>query len=219
MSIKLSSAAVIGASLALAQVAMAQDQTQDQPQTNTQAAPTQSSVPAQTAAPATAFVAKGTPIVVEITDLVSTRTAQRDDMFNLKLAEPVVLNGVAVIPAGTPGKGQVVDAAKPGMAGKPGKLVLAGRYLELDGQQIPIRGLTMDMTAKDNTGAAMAATMAVGIFGLAVTGGNMEVQPGTRAHAKLGADFIPPAAPPVPPPADVAPPTAPDTTGGAATEP
>ena len=177
----------------------------------TQAEASLSATPPPAAAPAPASVPKGTSIVVEITDLVSTRTAQRDDMFNLKLAEPVKLNGATVIPAGTPGKGQVVDAAKPGMGGKPGKLVLAARYLELDGQQIPIRGLTMDMTAKDNSGAAIAATMAVGIFGLAVTGGNMEVQPGTRAHAKLGADFVPTGAP--------APATEPQTDGTTGTPP
>jgi len=123
--------------------------------------------------------------------MISTRTAQRDDMFNLKLAAPVMLNGEIIIPTGTPGKGQVIESAKPGMGGKPGKLVLAGRYLDFNGQQIPIRGLTMAITGKNNANAAMATGMVVGIFGLAVTGGHMEVQPGTHATAKLGADFTP----------------------------
>lgn len=137
------------------------------------------------------LVPNGTAIVVRIVDLVSTRTASREDVFNLVLAEPVLLDGEIVIPAGTPGKGQVVDAGKPGMAGKPGKLVLAGRYLEFEGRQIPIRGLKMALTAKNNTNAALAVTVAAGVFGLAVTGGHMEVQPGTLANAKLAADFSP----------------------------
>lgn len=165
------------------------------------AAPEAAVTPAAPAAPvAAAVVPNGTPIVVEFTDLVTTRTAVRDDMFNLKLAEPVMLNNVVVIPAGTPGKGQVIDVGKPGMAGKPGKLVLAARYLELDGKQIPIRGLKMAAGGKSNTETAAVATIAVGIFGLAVTGGHMEVAPGTRAVAKLGVDFAPGAAAAPPPP-------------------
>lgn len=143
------------------------------------------------AAPAPASVPKGSPIIVEITDLVSTRTAHIDDTFNLKLAEPVMLNGVVVIPVGTQGKGVVIDAAKPGMGGKPGKLVLAARYLDFQGKQIPIRGLNMNMTATDGSGTAVVMSMAVGVFGLMVQGGQMEVTPGTRARAKLGADFVP----------------------------
>lgn len=143
-------------------------------------------------------VPSGTQITIEITDLVSTRTAKRDDFFNIRLAAPVILNGVIVIPEGTLGKGQVVDAGLPGMGGKPGKLVLAARYLELDGQRIPLRGLTMDMSARDNGGPAVLLSSAGGaagaVIGLIVTGGHMEVQAGTRANAKLGAAFSPTAA-------------------------
>ncbi len=183
------------------------------------APPLASATVATTVPPAAqAAVPNGTPIVVEITDLVSTTTAKRDDMFNLKLAEPVMLNAVVAIPAGTPGKGQVIDAAKAGMGGKPGKLVLAARYLELAGQKIPIRGLRMDTGGKNNTGGAVAVSVvggAVGgLVGLATTGGEVEIQPGTRAAAKLGIDFAPgvpgPAADPAPVPQPVA--AAPATT-------
>lgn len=147
---------------------------------------------AQPAPPvAPAFVAKNTPIVIEISDVVSAETAKRDDWFNLKLFEPVKLNGVIVIPAGTPGKGQVIDAAKPGMSGKPGKLVLAARYLVLNGKQIPIHALKMGLKAEDRSGGAVAASVFVGVFALAVKGGEMEVQPGSLGEAKLGVDFVP----------------------------
>jgi hypothetical protein len=149
-------------------------------------------VPApESAAVPLATVPKGTPIVVEITDLVTTRTAKRDDMFNLTLAEPVLLNSVVVIPAGTPGKGQVIDAGKPDMGGKPGKLVLAVRYLEFEGRQIPIRGLNLGLYAADKSNTAAWVGAAAGVLGLAVVGGHMEVSAGTRAGAKLGADFVP----------------------------
>lgn len=146
------------------------------------------------AALAPRVIAKGTPIVVEVVDLVSSKTAIRDEFFNLRLAEPIKYNDDIIIPAGTPGKGQVVDVGKPGMGGKPGKLVLAARYLEFDGKQIPIRGLAFDLSSKDNSGSAVALAAvggAVGgVVGLMVTGGNMEVPASTKGRAKLGADFI-----------------------------
>lgn len=141
--------------------------------------------------PEAIVIPNGTPIVVEVTELVSTRTAKVGHMFALKLAEPLVWNGTVIIPEGTPGKGEVIDTGKPGMGGKPGKLVLAARYLEFEGRQVPIRALKMRMGARDNVSGAMAATVVVGVFGLAVTGGHMEAPAGMQATAKLGADFTP----------------------------
>lgn len=180
-------------------------------------APTVAPVPAAPARAAN-VVPKNTPIVVEFPSLVTTRTAVRDEMFDLKLSEPVTLNGAVVMPAGTAGKGQVVDVGKPGMGGKPGKLVLAARYLELDGRKIPIKALTVNMTARDQGGQAVAVGVAVGIVGLAVQGGHMEVAAGTKATAKLAADFDPaaPAAPPAAAPQDGAPSTAQPITGTSA---
>ncbi len=200
--------------VAIAQTApQAAPQTALQTETNPPALP-DSAPPAVVPAPES-VVPKGTSIVVEITDLVSTKTAKRDDWFNLRLAEPVTLKDAIVIPEGTPGKGQVVDAGKPGMGGKPGKLVLAARYLEFEGRQIPIHALRLGLKADDNSGASVAVGIAFGIVGLAVTGGDMEVQPGTKARAKLAVDFVPdatgatPAAPaatvdPAPKPQDAA---------------
>lgn len=173
--------AALGLSCAFGSVAIAQTSTSNE--TN------------QTTGPATISVPNGTPIIIEITDLVSTKTAKRDDMFNLRLAAPLTLNGAILIPEGTLGKGQVIDSGLPGMGGKPGKLVLAARYLEFEGRQIPIRGLNMDMGARDNSGTAVllgaAGGIVGGVAGLMVTGGHMEVPPGTLAHAKLGMNFIP----------------------------
>ncbi|MCA1935176.1 MAG: hypothetical protein LDL37_06970 [Asticcacaulis sp.] len=183
---KILTAAVLAALTALVPVTVWAQSTETPP-SETTATPVAEPV----AVPAAAVVPNGTPIVVEIIELVSTRSATVGDMFPLKLAEPVLLNGAVAIPEGTPGKGQVVDTGKPGMGGKPGKLVLAARYLEFEGRQIPIRALKLGLGARDNAGASAATTIAVGVFGLAVTGGHMEALPGTRASAKLAADFTP----------------------------
>ena len=208
-------AAAAGLACLLSTSAMAQDAPASAPAP----AATPVTVPVTVPAPAPNFVPKNTEILVQFTQLVSSKTAKNDDMFDLKLAEPVMLNGQIVIPADTPGKGQVVDAGKAGMGGKPGKLVLAGRYLEFQGRKVPIHGLKMSVGGKGNVNGAMAASMLVGVFALGVTGGDVEVQPGMYAAAKLGEDFTPgqaadaassPAQNPAPAPA-----AQPDTSGPA----
>ena len=181
---KLSAVGAVGLSCLLVSAAMAQSS----PPTET--TPTATSPAVATTAPG--GVPKGTAIVVAITDLVSSETAKRDDMFNLTLAEPVMLNEAIVIPAGTPGKGQVIDAAKAGVGGKPGKLVLAARYLEFEGQQIPIKALILDLVARDESGtAAIIDAIAGGGIGGLVSGGQMVAPSGMRGTAKLAVNFAP----------------------------
>jgi hypothetical protein len=67
-------------------------------------------------------------------------------------------------------------------------LLLAARYLEVDGRQIPLRGFRMGGAGKDNTTGALAASMAVGPFAQFIHGREIEIPSGARASAKLAAD-------------------------------
>lgn len=140
-------------------------------------------------------IAAGTPIRLELTDKVTSRDQKRGDKFGLKLAEPLVVGGIVVLPQGVQGVGEVVDAGSSGMGGAPGKLLLAGRYLTWNGQQIPLRGLKIGGAGKDHSQLAMGVGLAVGgVFGLLVHGGNIEVLAGTQADAKIANDLqLPPA--------------------------
>src|SRR5580704_1804501 len=75
-------------------------------------------------------VVAGTTVQVELVDRLSTKTVKTGDTFALQLAAPLIVNGEVVLPAGALGAGEVVESAKPGMGGKPAKLVLAARYLQ-----------------------------------------------------------------------------------------
>lgn len=178
---------------------IAQEQTigQSVGQTIVQAAPPPIAPQSAPANSAPEIIPKGTPIIVEITQLISTKTAVRDDFFELKLVSPIVFQDRIIIPAGTKGSGQVVDAGKPQMGGASGQLVIAARYLIHDGQRIPIRGLKLNAVGQDKSvsavGLSSVGTLAgpAGAFvGLMVTGGDMEVPAGTLASAKLGVDFV-----------------------------
>jgi hypothetical protein len=135
----------------------------------------------------------GTKVVIELTEPVSSKTGKHGDMFALKLAKPLVVGGEVLIPAGAPGMGQVVDASSSGFMGRPSKLVLAARYLEVDGRRVPLRSLELGLAGEDKTAtvAVMSSLPYVGITSLLIKGGEIEAFAGTTATAKLSADFSP----------------------------
>lgn len=151
----------------------------------------QSAETGPTPSPTRPHVASGTPVLIEITELVSSKTHNRGDKFAIRLAAPIQVDDRTLVPAGVTGVGQVIDSARSGMLGKPAKLLLAARYLDFDGAQIPLRTLQLGKVGADATNAIMVASFVpyVGIAALLVHGGEIEVPAGTRAQAKLAADF------------------------------
>lgn len=136
----------------------------------------------------------GTLVEVELVDPISTKVQKSGDSFALRLAAPLVVDGRIVLRAGTPGVGEVIESAKPGLGGKAAKLVLAARYLRLHGKRLPLQGLQMSSAGHNNSTAAQAVGLTgiafapLGFVGLAVRGGDVELPAGTHAVAKLADD-------------------------------
>lgn len=82
----------------------------------------------------------GTRVELEIVSMVSSTTSQRDQVVALRLAESIVVDGITLVPAGAEGGGVILDAAPAGGDGRPGKLIVAGRYLLIDGVRVALRG-------------------------------------------------------------------------------
>jgi hypothetical protein len=166
------------------------------------------------AAPALRHVASGSVVTIELLAEVSTKTVHAGDHFPFKLSAPLIVEDQVVIPAGARGEGEVVDAARPGMAGKPAKLVLAARFVDLDGRRVPLRAFRLSGVGKDNSTTADVVAFApyVGILALGITGGDVVYPAGVRANAKVAQDLDLPTlgqAPPSPaPPSATAPPSA-----------
>jgi hypothetical protein len=136
----------------------------------------------------------GTVVMIELAEPVSTKTHKTGDTFAIRLAEPVVVRGQIVLPAGAPGVGQVVDAAKPGFGGKAAKLVLGARSITAPGGQIlALKGLQLSAAGKGRAGAATAlgiggiVFLPAGIAGIAIHGGDVALPAGAQATAKLAA--------------------------------
>jgi len=140
----------------------------------------------------------GAVVEIALAEAVSTKHQKTGDRFAITLAEPLVIDGRVLVRAGAPGIGEVIQATRPGMGGKPAKLVLAARYLEAQGRRIPLQGLQLAAGGKSNAMAAQAVGLSgiafgpLGFIGLAVPGGNVTFASGTSATAELArALFLP----------------------------
>lgn len=161
------------------------------------AAPPASASPAPGGAASPHRVAADSLVSIEIAEPLSSKTLKRGDMFAIRLAQPIMLDGAVLVPAGVAGQGQVVDAGGSGMLGKPAKLVLAARYLDWNGQRIPLHAFRWGEAGVDRTGAVFAVSMVpyAGVLSIFIRGGDIEIPVGAHALAKLGADVAPPATP------------------------
>lgn len=150
------------------------------------------------AAPAAAaeiLLPKGTPIVIAVDAQVGSKISVAGQMFPIRLAQPLVLDGTTLLPAGITGEGQVVHAKKAGMAGSAGELILAARYLDYAGRRIELRsfkfieeGDEILTRGQNNVDLAAATNAAIGPLGFFIGGGNTTIEPGTLATAKTKND-------------------------------
>lgn len=137
--------------------------------------------PAATVAPAAAVIAPvptnnavlraGTPVALRLMEEVTTKkkAARVGQRFMMEVAEPVVVNSVTVIPAGTPAWGEITNVRNKGMWGKSGKLDARILYLRINGRQIRLTG-TFDDKGVTGTAGVVGAVALVPIAGFFVTG-------------------------------------------------
>lgn len=209
--------AAVLAALLVVPVAQAQDTAGPAPLPTTTPAPTAQ----PTAAPATADdgatasvaaapapccrLAAGSVVELQLGESLSSARHKRGDRFALRLSQPLAVAGAEPIPAGTPAVGEVVHGARSRGGGHPGELLIAGRYLEFNGRRIPLRGLSVGHSGRDQINGAMGAAFVIGPFAMFVRGHEIEIPADTALRAKLAQDLDLPvagtAAAPAPAPA------------------
>ena len=139
-------------------------------------------------------VPAGSPVELEIGEALSSATRKRGDKFAIKLHAPITHADKVVIPAGAMGLGEIVHAERSRGGGKPGELLLAGRYLEFAGTRIPLRGMKASATGDTRYGAALGTAFLAGPFAMFVRGREIEIPAGTRVTAKLAQNLVLPVA-------------------------
>ena len=156
------------------------------------------SPPAPPSPAACCVIPTGTVIYLELTEELGSKTNLRGDRFGIRLSDPIRVDGRIVVPAGVTGAGEVVDAARAGMGGKPGELVLAARYITFGGAQIPLRSFKLGGHGLNNSKDAQTAVLLVGVVGLAMRGGDLILPVGAEAQAKIAGNITLPPAPAAP---------------------
>jgi hypothetical protein len=143
-------------------------------------------------------IPEGTFIAIRLVAPVSSRDAVQGQFFPIALAEPILFEGREIVPAGIRGEGQVVHVQRRGFGGRAGELIVAARYLDWNGDRLPLRGMRIAAAGAQNTGEAVAAGVVVPLAGLFITGTSVDLPEGQLAVARLAAAII------VPPPPTVA---------------
>lgn len=147
--------------------------------------------PPVAALPATTVrLAAGTEVEIELVEGLSSATGLLSQRFPIRLAAPILVDGRVIVAAGALGEGEIIDVTKAGINGKQGKLIIAARFLNLNGTQVRIRGMTVIAAGKSRVDLATGMMMVpyVGLATVFVRGGNIEMPAGTRAIAKLATD-------------------------------
>ena len=150
--------------------------------------------PAQPAAPSEIILPALSPVNLVVVDEISSKTAVTGAPVQLKLASPIYVTSDLGVPAGTKVEGMVIHAAKGGMGGKSGELLIgAKRIIVSDTVSIPLRSFKLGPAeGKDNEALAMGMAIAGGAIGgvasMFITGGSAKVPAGSAANAKTKAD-------------------------------
>jgi hypothetical protein len=149
-------------------------------------------VAAEVGAPmaAEAILPANSEIVLTMNETVSSRSHRLGEKFSLTVAQDVKVDGAVVIPRGTRAVAQITRRTGKGGFGKSGKMDFTFRYLDLNGQQIPIEG-RHHQAGEGRTGATVGAVVAAGLVGgMLVKGKSAKIEYGREFTART-LDAIP----------------------------
>jgi hypothetical protein len=132
---------------------------------------------AQDTAPATRVLPLKSPVLLEFTAEVSSKTAHKGSPVEFLLAEDVLIDGQ-----------RLIHAQKSWFGGRGGELIIAARYIQHGEQRVSLRSLKPlagPYAGKNNSDAALAVSMIpyAGLVSLFITGGEIVIPAGTKALA------------------------------------
>ncbi len=135
------------------------------------------------AAPVTtnAILRVGTEVPLRLSEELTTagKKLRVGDRFHLETAEPVLVQGVNVIPVGSPAMGEITDARGKGMWGKSGHLAARVLYVTVNGRQIRLSGAFDDKGVAGGIGAVAVSTLIFLPAGFFMTGTSAKVAAGS----------------------------------------
>lgn len=158
-------------------------------------------------APTTSAILRvGTEVPLRLRDTLTTKGKQLrvGQRFQLETSEPVMVQGVTVIPVGSPAVGEITDIRNKGMWGKSGHLGARILYVTVNGRQIRLSGAFDDKGVAGGVGAVAVSAIIFLPAGFFMTGTSAIVPAGTTMKAYVDEDVPLALAAAAPPPLTVA---------------
>ena len=127
----------------------------------------------------------GVPVTLAVSQEVNSSTHHAGDTFPLTVLNDVRIGDTVVIPRGTPALGEITWRTGKGAFGKSGKLEFSLRYIDLNGQHIPVSG-DFRQEGEGNTIATGVGVIAAGLIGgLIITGHRARVPVGRELMSQI----------------------------------
>lgn len=138
-----------------------------------------------------AVLRAGTPVALRLMEEITTKkkAARVGQRFMMEVSEPVIVNGVTVLPSGTPAWGEITTVRNKGMWGKSGKLDARILYLRHNGRQIRLTG-TFDDKGVTGTAGVVGAIALIPIAGFFVTGTSAVLPKGGNVGGFIDEDVV-----------------------------
>jgi hypothetical protein len=130
---------------------------------------------------ANAILRVGTEIPLRLTQELTTKGKKLrvGDRFHLETSEPVMVQGVNVIPVGSPAVGEITDVRNKGMWGKSGHLAARILYVTVNGRQIRLSGAFDDKGVAGGVGAVAVSAIVFLPAGFFMTGTSAKIPAGS----------------------------------------
>lgn len=160
-----------------------------------------------------AMLRVGTEVPLRLLEELTTggkklRVGQR---FRMETSAPVQVQGVVVIPTGSPAVGEITDVRNKGMWGKSGRLVARVLHVTVNGRQIRLTGGFDDKGVAGGVGAVAVSAIVFLPAGFFMTGTSAKVPVGAAVKGFVDEDVPLSLAAAAPPPLVVGAPAAPLT--------
>jgi len=139
----------------------------------------------------TRIVRGGSQIRVQFLHEITTedKASKVGDRPRLEVAENVVIDGVTVVPKGTPVVGELTAVRNKGMWGKSGKIEGRVLNMSLNGRTIRMSG-AFDDKGVTGTAGVVAAVALVPVVGFFVTGTSARIPAGGQISAYVDEDIV-----------------------------
>src|SRR5436190_19220 len=148
--------------------------------------------PAPILAPTTtnAVLRVGTEVPVRLLEELTTKgkNLRVGNRFRMETSEPIMVQGVVVIPVGSPVVGEIIDVRNKGMWGKSGHLGARILYVTVNGRQIRLSGAFDDKGVAGGVGAVAVSAIVFLPAGFFMTGTSAKVPVGTVVKSFVDED-------------------------------